>query len=155
MTDFPKKILCIGIIGSGFIAKFHLQSLKSVRNVEVAGVYSPTKENRDKFAQLVSDLELGECKGYETLEDLIKAPGIDALWMLMPNHYRLDAMRTIHDLVTQGKSNVHAIACEKPLARTLKEAKKMLILAESAGLNHGYLENQVFATPVIRGKEII
>lgn len=31
----------------------------------------------------------------------------------------------------------------------------MLRLAEDAGLNHGYLENQVFATPVLRGKEII
>lgn len=31
----------------------------------------------------------------------------------------------------------------------------MLSLAEDAGLNHGYLENQVFCTPVLRGKEII
>src|SRR5690606_35294516 len=28
-------------------------------------------------------------------------------------------------------------------------------LVEDAGLNHGYLENQVFATPVMRGKEIV
>jgi predicted dehydrogenase len=31
----------------------------------------------------------------------------------------------------------------------------MLRLAESAGLLHGYLENQVFSTPVQRGKDII
>ncbi len=31
----------------------------------------------------------------------------------------------------------------------------MLALVEGAGLNHGYLENQVFSTAVLRGKEII
>ena len=155
MTNLPKKTLRIGLIGSGFIAKFHLEALKKVRNVEVVGVYSPTQENRDRFATLVSDYELGDCASYGTLEYLVTAPNIDALWMLMPNNYRLEAMREIHDLVVAGKSNLLAIACEKPLARTLKEAREMLRLAESAKLNHGYLENQVFATPVIRGKEII
>jgi predicted dehydrogenase len=31
----------------------------------------------------------------------------------------------------------------------------MLRLAQAAKLNHGYLENQVFCTPVLRGKEIV
>jgi predicted dehydrogenase len=35
------------------------------------------------------------------------------------------------------------------------EAREMLRLAEDAGLNHGYLENQLFGTAVQRGKEII
>ncbi len=64
-------------------------------------------------------------------------------------------MAEIHRLVMEGRSNICAIACEKPLARTLAEAREMLRLAENAGLNHGYLENQVFATPVQRGREII
>jgi predicted dehydrogenase len=34
-------------------------------------------------------------------------------------------------------------------------AREMLRLAEDAGLNHGYLENQLFSTAVQRGKEII
>jgi predicted dehydrogenase len=48
-----------------------------------------------------------------------------------------------------------AVACKKPLARTLAEAREMLRLAEDAGLNHDYLENQVFVPAVQRGKEII
>ncbi len=47
------------------------------------------------------------------------------------------------------------MACEKPLARNLAEAREMLRLAEDTGLNHGYLENQVFSTAVQRGKEVI
>jgi ornithine cyclodeaminase/alanine dehydrogenase-like protein (mu-crystallin family) len=34
--------LRIGLIGSGFIANFHLQALLSVRHVTVSGVYSPS-----------------------------------------------------------------------------------------------------------------
>jgi predicted dehydrogenase len=64
-------------------------------------------------------------------------------------------MRVIHAEVVAGRSEVIAVACEKPLARTIGEAREMLHLAEDAKLNHGYLENQVFCTPVLRGKEII
>jgi ornithine cyclodeaminase/alanine dehydrogenase-like protein (mu-crystallin family) len=38
--------LRIGLIGSGFIANFHLQALLSVRHVTVSGVYSPTADGR-------------------------------------------------------------------------------------------------------------
>ena len=38
----PIPRLRIGMIGSGFIANFHLQALVSVRHVTVAGIYSPT-----------------------------------------------------------------------------------------------------------------
>ena len=64
-------------------------------------------------------------------------------------------MRAIHAAVKSGRSKVRAVACEKPLGRTLAEAREVLALAEDAGLAHGYLENQVFSTAVERGKEII
>ena len=64
-------------------------------------------------------------------------------------------MRAIHAAVKSGRSKVRAVACEKPLGRTLAEAREVLRLAEDAGLAHGYLENQVFSTAVERGKEII
>ena len=64
-------------------------------------------------------------------------------------------MQAINGMVKRGDSGVMAVACEKPLARNLAEAREMLRLAEDANLHHGYLENQVFCTPVMRGKEII
>lgn len=155
MTDFPKKTLRIGLIGTGFIAEFHLRSMIGVRNVEVTGVYSRNTENRHRISRLVSTLELGECREYESLAAMLQADDIDAVWLLSPNHTRLDTMRVIHDEVTSGRSKVCAVACEKPLGRTIGEAREMLRLAEDAGLNHGYLENQVFSTAVLRGKEII
>ncbi|MGJ8573289.1 MAG: Gfo/Idh/MocA family protein [Hoeflea sp.] len=155
MSNPAKQTLNIGIIGTGFIAEFHLRSMLGVRNVMVAGVYSRSAENRARYSRLATDLELGPCKPFATLEAMLQDDGIDAVWILSPNHTRLDIMRTIHAEVTAKRSKVFAVACEKPLARTIGEAREMLKLAETAGLNHGYLENQVFCTPVLRGKEII
>ncbi len=147
--------LRIGMLGSGFIAKFHLQALMGVRNCSVTGVYSPTRANREALAARATDMGLGPCKAYGSATEMILSGEVDALWILSPNHTRLDTMREIHAAVTGNKTKLRAIACEKPLARTVAEAREMLRLAEAAGLNHGYLENQVFSTAVIRGKEII
>ena len=147
--------LRIGMIGSGFIAKFHLQSLLAVRHVIVSGVYSPTREHREALAREANEKELGPCRAFESLEDMVMSGTVDALWLLMPNFARIETMHEIHWLVKKKGAKIAAVACEKPLARTLSEAREMLRLAEDAGLNHGYLENQVFAPAVQRGKEII
>jgi len=155
MTTLPKERLRIGFIGSGFIAQFHLRSMIGVRNIDVVAVYSRDEQKRSRFARLVSELELGECRSHATLESMLADENVDAIWVTSPNHTRLDIMRVIHAEVKAGRSKVFAVACEKPLARTVGEAREMLHLAEDAKLNHGYLENQVFCTPVTRGKEII
>lgn len=155
MTQLPRQTLRVGFVGTGFIAHFHLKSMIGVRNVEVTGVFSRKAENRETFAKEVETLGLGACRTHESLEALLSADDVDAIWILSPNYTRLDVMRTLHAAIKSGRSKVFAVACEKPLARTVAEAREMLTLAEDAGLNHGYLENQVFCTPVLRGKEII
>jgi predicted dehydrogenase len=147
--------LRIGIVGSGFMASFHLQAFVGVRNAQIAGVFSPTPANREAFARTANDLELGPCRPYDSVEALVASPEIDALWICGPNDTRLAQMRAIHAAITAGRGALRGIACEKPLGRDLAEAREMLALAEDAGLNHGYLENQVFAPAVQRGKEII
>ncbi len=155
MTGLPKQRLRVGFVGSGFIAEFHLRGMLGVRNVDVTGVFSRKPENRARFAARVAELGLGECTSHDSLESLVNADNVDAIWILSPNYTRLDVMRTIHAEAKAGRSKVIAVACEKPLARTVAEAREMLRLAEDAGLNHGYLENQVFCTPVLRGKDIV
>ena len=147
--------LRIGFIGSGFIAKFHAKSFQAVRHAQITGVFSPNPTHRQALADAVNAAELGPCRAHADLESLLAADDVDAIWLLAPNDKRLEAMRAIHAAVKSGRSKVRAVACEKPLGRTLAEAREVLALAEDAGLAHGYLENQVFSTAVERGKEII
>jgi predicted dehydrogenase len=151
----PIPRLRIGMIGSGFIANFHLQALVSVRHVTVAGIYSPNAAHREALAAKANALELGPCRAFPTLETMLISGEVDAVWIGVPNFARLETMREIHRLVTSRWAKLVGVACEKPLGRTLAEAREMLRLAEDAKLLHGYLENQVFSSAVQRGKDIV
>jgi predicted dehydrogenase len=147
--------LRIGFLGAGFMAQFHLRSLLGVRNAVVAGVVSATAPRRETFAAMANDSGLGPCTAFESLEAMLASGAVDAIWIASPNHTRLEAMRAIHAARRADRTSVFAVACEKPLARNLAEAREMLRLAEEAGLLHGYLENQLFSTAVQRGRDII
>jgi len=74
----PIPRLRIGMIGSGFIANFHLQALVSVRHVTVAGIYSPNAAHREALAAKANALELGPCRAFPTLETmLISGEGLE------------------------------------------------------------------------------
>ena len=71
-----------------------------------------------------------------------------------PAGRRVAVVEEIIDRVERGGELVGA-ACEKPLARNVAEARRMLELVRGTPLLHGYLENQVFAPSLVRGKEIL
>ena len=146
--------LRVGFVGSGFIAHFHLRSMVGVRNVTLAGVFSRDPDRRRKLAEAADAAGLGPCRPFASIGEMASSGEVDAIWILTPNHTRLAVMGDIHAAVRAG-GPIRAVACEKPLARNLTEAREMLRLAEDAGLLHGYLENQLFSTAVMRGREII
>ena len=150
-----EKRLGVGIIGGGFIANFHLQSWVSVRDADILGVVSRTKEKAEETAALARKLNVGEAKAYKSITDMVADPAIDALWICAPNYTRIENMEEIVHAVQRGKGELIGVTCEKPLGRNVKEARKMLELARKAGLLDGYLENQVFSPAVVRGKEIV
>jgi predicted dehydrogenase len=150
-----RKRLGIGFIGGGFISRFHIQSLISVRDVDVIGVMSKTKKSAEETAQLANDIGLGPAKAYDTITEMIEDPNIDALWVCSPNFARIDTFEEIASAIQSGKGELVGVACEKPLGRNVAEAKKVLELTRSVGLLDGYLENQVFSPSITRGKEII
>ncbi len=150
-----KKSIGIGFVGGGFITRFHIQSLIGVRNCEVLGVMSRTKSSAEEAAALARTIGVGEAKAFETVSDMVADPNIDALWICAPNFTRIEIMEEIVDSIENGKGELIGVTCEKPLGRNVKEAKKVLELTQKVGLLDGYLENQVFAPSVTRGKEII
>lgn len=151
----PGGELRIGMVGTGFIADFHRQALTAVRGVTVAAAWSPDPDHCRELAARVDDSGLGPCRAAGSLEELLHGDLVDAVWILGPNDVRLDHMRAVHRAAVSGASAVRAVACEKPLGRTVAEAREMLELARSAGLLHAYLENQVYAPAVRRGREVV
>lgn len=149
------KRLGIGIIGSGFNARFHLQAFVGVRDADVLGVWSPNRKHAGEAAELARMLDVGEAKVFGSIAEMVADPAIDAVWLCGPNHVRVENVEEIVDAITRGRGTLKGVACEKPLARNVSEAKRVAELVRRAKLPNAYLENQVFAPAVARGREII
>jgi predicted dehydrogenase len=147
--------LGIGIIGSGFNARFHMQAFVGVRDADVTGIWSPTEKNAEHAAAFARGLEIGDAKVYRSIGDMVADPAIDALWLCGPNHARVENVEEIVSAIERGRGTLKGLACEKPLARNVAEASRILAAVERVGLTHGYLENQVFAPSIVTGREII
>jgi predicted dehydrogenase len=150
-----KKRLGIGFIGSGFITRFHIKSFVAVRDADVLGVWSPNKQHSEEAAALARESRVGDCRSFNSIEDLVASPEIDAIWLCGPNHKRVENLEAIIKTIKSGKGSLVGIAIEKPLARNAAEAKRMMELIEESGLLHGYLEDQLFEPGVVRGRDII
>ncbi|OLC70308.1 MAG: dehydrogenase [Gemmatimonadetes bacterium 13_1_40CM_4_69_8] len=151
----PDRRLGVGFIGSGFNARFHLQAFQAVRDADVLGVWSPTRKRADEMAALARHLDLGQANAYRSIADMVADPAIDALWLCGRNDARIENMEEITDAVVRGRGGLKGIACEKPLARNLAEAQRVVELVTQAGIAHGYLENQAFTPAVTHGRAII
>jgi predicted dehydrogenase len=150
-----KEKLGIGIVGSGFITRFHLQSLVAVRDVDVRGIWSPNRQHASEAAELARSLDLGDTVAYGSIAEMVEAPGVDAIWLLGPNHTRIENIEEIVKAAAKRSVPLKGIACEKPLARNVREAQQMLQLVTKAKIPHAYMEDQIFTPAIDTGRKIL
>jgi predicted dehydrogenase len=130
--------LKLGFIGAGFIAHFQAQALAGVRGAEVAGVHA--LKGAEEFAAFAKETKVGECKVYSSVAELCK--NVDAVALFAPNYVRIELMEEIVEAV-KGGAELKGLICEKPLGRTVAEAKKLVELLAETGLPGAYFENQL------------
>ncbi len=147
--------LGIGFIGSGFNARFHMQAFRAVRDCAVHGVWSPNRKNAESAAAYARQLDLGPCRPYRSIAEMVVDPAIDAIWLCGPNQARVENIEELTDPVMRGHADLAGVACEKPLARNVAEAKSVIGMVRKAGLKHGYLENQLFSPQVETGRALL
>ena len=133
----------IGIIGCGKIAQFrHIPEYLDNSHVEIRGYFDL---NRDRA------MELSEKYGgkvYDTVDDLLSAPDIDAVSVCSANN--VHAEHTIKAL-NAGKH----VLCEKPMAVKLEDCEKMI---QAAQKNKKYLmidQNQRMAKAHMKASDLI
>jgi predicted dehydrogenase len=149
------KRLGIGFVGSGFNARFHMQGFRAVRDADVLGVWSPNRKRAESAAELSRTLDVGKARAFTSITDMVADPAIQAIWLTGPNHARVENVQEIVAAIESGKGELKGIACEKPLARNVAEARQVLELVKRVGVKHGYLENQVFAPHIEAGRNLL
>lgn len=128
----------LGFIGAGFIAHFQAKALQFVRDAELAGVYSPNRAPALRDA--AQEMGLGGCRVYDSVTALCH--GVDAVCIFSPNYTRIPIMEEIVAAVKAG-APLKGIIVEKPLGRTVAEARRLVELAKESGLPTAYFENQI------------
>ncbi len=139
------QLLKLGIVGAGFVSRFHVRALKQVRNIEVAGITSRTKSHAEALSCLIKDNGLGDGVVYPNIGEM--ANHVDAIAIYAPNFLRVEMVEQIVDAVKKG-TELKGVICEKPLARNVKEARRLVDLIHQTGLKSAYFENQIFMKPV-------
>ena len=71
--------LGIGFIGSGFITKFHIQSMVGVRDADVRAVWSPNPAHAAAATALAHKLEVGAATTHTSIESMVADPAVDAI----------------------------------------------------------------------------
>ena len=139
------RVLKLGMIGAGFVAQFHARALQQIRCVEIAGITSRTTASAEALSAMVKANGIGEGTVYPTIAEM--ANHVDAMAIFAPNFVRVEVVEQIVDAVKKG-SELKGVMCEKPLARNVKEARRLVDLADEVGLKTAFLENQIFFKPM-------
>src|SRR5512138_3575790 len=111
----------IAFAGAGYIIDIHAKAARALKDIELVAV---VEKFSDKAATLRQKFKIRN--QYETIEQLLKAGGVDALIIGTPNF--LHAPQAIAAL----KAGVHVLV-EKPMAMNARQAEKMMAAGEKSG----------------------
>ena len=135
--------LRIGIIGCGGIANNkHMPSLKAINRADMVAFCDLIPERAEKAAK---EYGIEGAKVYTDYKELLKDETIDVCYVLTPN--RMHADITI-DALHAGKH----VMCEKPMAKTAADARRMVAAAKETGkkLTIGYQHRQKPASQYLK-----
>jgi predicted dehydrogenase len=104
------------------MGRVHIEGVRRLGNVEVAGIAASSAEKARKFAD-----ELGVERSSEDYRELLADPSIDAVHVCTPNALHFPMAKAA---LEAGKH----VLCEKPLALSTGEAAEMVRLAKEKDL---------------------
>ncbi|MFO8084707.1 MAG: Gfo/Idh/MocA family oxidoreductase [Desulfobacterales bacterium] len=119
--------LKVGVIGTGYLGKFHAEKYADMEDVELVGVVDTNQKQAREVAERL------KVAAYFRPEDILGK--VDAVSIVVPTllHHEVSGLFLRHDV---------DVLIEKPITTTLKEADALIELAESRGLiiQVGHLE---------------
>ena len=130
----------VGVVGVGYLGKFHAEKYSRMENVQLMGVVDVNLARAEKVAVRF------DTRAFTDYQDLIGH--VDAVSIVVPteDHFSVGAKCLNHDL---------DVLIEKPMTATLEQADELIKIAESRGriMQIGHLER--FNPAVIALKDIV
>jgi predicted dehydrogenase len=134
----PKENIRVGVIGTGYLGKFHAEKYARMDNVDLVGVADIDQSAADEVARRHNT------RAFADHRELL--PMVDAVSIVVPTSLHFDISRDFldHDV---------DVLIEKPMTTTLEQADELVSFAESKGLiiQVGHLERFNPAVVALRG----
>ena len=126
----------VGLVGAGYIARVHLDALRTLAGVRVTAVVDPQPAAASRLASAA-----GGAAAFASLEEALEAEAFDAAHVLVPPDSHAEV--TLR-LLAAGKP----VLVEKPLAVSTGECHAILKAAAASGaavgVNHNFLHHPAF-----------
>jgi predicted dehydrogenase len=123
------KPIKTAIFGTGFVGRVHLDALRRLESIEIAGLAGTNIE-------LARRLGTGFSIPTITADyrEILRDPAIDAVHICTPNALHFSMAR---EALEAGKH----VVCEKPLTTTVEEAQELVAVAAQKGLRNCVCHN--------------
>ena len=124
----------VGVAGIGFMGWIHYLAYQKVPGAKIAAICTRDKKKRagdwrgiqGNFGPPGAKVDLSRIRTYGKLEELLADPEIDLIDNCLPPHLHADVS------IRALKAGKH-VFCEKPMALTTTECRRMVTAAEKAG----------------------
>ena len=113
--------LRVGVLGVGLIGRLHARVYRELSNAELVGVADQAADTCRRVAE-----ELGTT-AYGSLRDMLESASLDAVSICVPDSFHVDPA------VAAAEAGVNLLV-EKPLARTVTDANRIVAACRSGGV---------------------
>ncbi|MEX2300779.1 MAG: Gfo/Idh/MocA family oxidoreductase [Bryobacterales bacterium] len=120
------------VIGTGFVGRVHVESIRRQPDVELAAIADQSAELAKQFGE-----QLGIARAVGDYKELLADSSIQAVHICTPNNTHFAIAK---DAIEAGKN----VICEKPLAMSAKEAEGLVAAAKAKGVVHATSYNLRF-----------
>ena len=126
------KKLKTALFGTGFVGRVHLEGIRRLGYVELCAIGEPQIEKARQLAE-----EFGVARAEADYREILKDPAIDAVHICTPNALHFPMAKAAMEA---GKH----VLCEKPLAVSSAEGRKLVDLAKKKNLANCTFHNLRF-----------
>ena len=123
------KPIKTAIFGTGFVGRVHLDALRRLEFIEIAGLAGTNIELARRFGAGFSIPTITA-----DYREILRDPAIDAVHICTPNALHFSMAR---EALEAGKH----VVCEKPLTTTVEEAQELVAVAAQKGLRNCVCHN--------------
>src|SRR5688572_5169188 len=112
------------VVGCGMIARFHARAIQEIPAARVAALVSRTPASA---AKLLDETKIVPCPAFATVEEAVKAPGVDAVIITTPSGAHLEPA------LLAAAARKHVVV-EKPLEITGPRCQTIIDTCDKAGV---------------------